>query len=401
MAINATSEGKEVTLHTHFESKSETTTNHKKIINNIFEISAVHEFADSLHEVGEEGKYGYDWYFIKQAPLLNGAPGYDFHWAGTRQVVWTKQKNNTQKQESWYIGQGEVALNYVSAYTMESFFPVSPNVVTLHEVKPTALNETREQTISNSTSIGGAFSGGVSSENGLHGEGQASLNWGLNFQESETTIIYDCTCKSYTDGSKVKWEYTFRKPDYHYQRIKNVPELSHSTFNPVNLWIWRVPTKYRKDITSFKSIITIDVSSIITRYSGSQPAKVIPALSDSVSFDIPLPVPPLLSCQTDYISVDRNGGTKNVAIMTEYENLKITFDGKTSCDWIKVNHLRAHTEKSVLEITVNALEEAQGNRSCTIKVSGDNGGKVLSYQRSSEVKESIELVVSQSKDLVK
>ena len=88
---------------------------------------------------------------------------------------------------------------------------------------------------------------------------------------------------------------------------------------------------------------------------GSQLAKVMSGSYDVKSFDITLPVSSLLSCNKEFLSFDKKGGTKNVLIMTEYKSFAFTFNGKESCDWIKVNHLQAHTESIVLVVSQSKI----------------------------------------------
>lgn len=195
-------------------------------------------------------------------------------------------------------------------------------------------------------------------------------------------------------------EVYFYKPTISYQKLKHIAELSHSTFNPVNLWIWRVPTSMRHQVKSFTSEITVEVSSIIARYSGSQPAKVIPDDSATTSFNIDLPTPDLLSCERGFISIDGSGGTKTVAIMSEYENLVFSFDGNPSCDWVHVEHKQGHTENFILLISVEEMDKVTKKRDCTIKIIGNNTSAKKGFQGDSDITESIELVVTQAHNLI-
>lgn len=78
---------------------------------------------------------GEDCFFIQQYGVLNGAPGYDKHWAGTRIDV---------NGESWYVGQGDVALNYADYYKMTNYITpltdVDTNDIVLLYTAPQAIN---------------------------------------------------------------------------------------------------------------------------------------------------------------------------------------------------------------------------------------------------------------------
>ena len=115
---------------------------------------------------------------IKQNPILNGSPGYDAHWAGTRQKV---------DGESWYVGQGPVNLYYVDSYTLESLFELDKtdkdklSFVDTIKVEPVAINNEETHTSDFGFSIGEA----IGTKGGKDGaKGTVSLNWGLSFNES-------------------------------------------------------------------------------------------------------------------------------------------------------------------------------------------------------------------------
>lgn len=94
---------------------------------------------------------------------------------------------------------------------MSAYINGSKDEVKIYSASPTALNQVRTQTVSDSYSVGGAFSGGITvgGQDKFTANGTATLNWGPNYEQSETTTIYDCTCSNFTEGSSVKWKYTF------------------------------------------------------------------------------------------------------------------------------------------------------------------------------------------------
>ena len=392
----------EIPLHTHIESRKHTVTAQQKIVENTLCISSAHEFSDSLHAREADAENGYDWYFIKQTPKLNGEPGYDEHYAHTRQKV---------NGESWYVGEGKVALYYVSSYTLQSLITETGSnknflsKVDTIKIEPVAINNEETYVSGFGYNIGGAFGIEGGKEGGDSGvKGSASLSWGINFDESVSVAIRDCDCAAYTGGndneSRVKWVYTFKRPKGKYQKIEGIPDLAHSTFTPENIWIWRIPTKHRNLFKTFQSSVQVNVSSIISRYSGSQSAKIINSGPQSVSDTFDLPFPPLLCCEEQFLTFDKDGGTKHLPIMTEYRKLDFSIiDEKgESCSWVNVKHLQAHTENSMLEISVEELSEAAksfNNRNCRIIITGNNDNKTMSYQNTSQDLESIQVVVSQ------
>mgnify|MGYP006990117856 CR=1 FL=1 len=95
---------------------------------------------------------GEDWFFIQQAGILNGAINYQKYWAGTRVSI---------DGDSWYVGQGEVCLNYVDYYTMKNYIPLplgeSSVDAQLVYAEPQAINGTTKYTISESLQLGGSI----------------------------------------------------------------------------------------------------------------------------------------------------------------------------------------------------------------------------------------------------
>lgn len=103
---------------------------------------------------------GEDWFFIQQYGILNGSGGYQKYWAGTR-----------VNGESWYVGEGEVALNYIDYYRMSNDILHSDSSfstdVKLLYAEPQAINGVTSCTISESQSITGIveFEGGATGGN--------------------------------------------------------------------------------------------------------------------------------------------------------------------------------------------------------------------------------------------
>ena len=371
------------------------------------EIASFHEFSDSLHEAEADGTYGYDWYIITQTPKLNGEPGYVEKWAGSWIDV---DRSNGKKVESWFVGQGRVALYYVDSYVLEAFIKPKDqksdlSKVAIIKVDPVGINEEKIYTSEFGYDIGGTLGINRGAEgNKTTGGVSVSLSSGVNCRESVSFTVRDCNCLTYTGGkdneTRVKWEYTFKKPSGKYQKIEDVAKLSHSTFTPTNIWVWRIPTKYRQQFLTFTSSIQVNVASIITRYSGSQNAKIINSIPAVYSTEFKLPLPPLLCCEKQFLTFDKGGGASDVALRTEYDKLSISAldENNEPCDWVKVTHLQADTEESRLKIKVEPLENPTMDRKCKLIITGDNGGRKKAYQDGKQDLEEIQIVISQSEN---
>ena len=314
--------------------------------------------------------------------------------------------------ENWYVGQGRVALYYVDSYTLEAHMigdDKALQYVKRIQFEPEAINNEEVHTSSFGFNIGGSlgFSGGKASGD-IQALGSVGLTGGITVNDEVAVTVRDCNCTAYTGGANptsIKWIYDFKNPHGKFQKIEGVPDLAHSTFSPVDYWVWRIPTKYRQKFKSFMTSVQVNVASIITRYSGSQPAKIINSKPESVDFSVDLPYPPLLCTEVQFVQVDKAGGTKQIPLMTEYKDLRIEIrdiESGEACDWVEVKQLHSHTEHSVLEITIDSMDlqgEDNPSRNCEIIVSGNNQGQLLSYQKNEEDIESIQIIVSQFKKM--
>lgn len=293
---------------------------------------------------------GEDWFFIQQYGILNGAPGYDKHWAGTRVKV---------NGDSWYVGQGDVCLNYVDYYKMKNYIPLPENAdnvsAELVYADPQAINGVTSYTVSEGIDIGGTvgFEAGVSGGN-LEAKGSGSFSVGANFTSSYSFEVQDCTCKGISlseNNSSAEWEYRFKRAAQNrsagkWQHLHDPAALSCSVFSPLNSWVWKFSTDKRDIYKSFTTTMEIGIMNTISRYSGSQSPKHIPGTGgeNSASFNITFHMPPLLGVDTKSLMFDKEGGTQkfNIAVQGTW-SLKI----KNTPSWIRANQSSgtgAHSE---------------------------------------------------------
>ena len=192
---------------------------------------------------GTNANGGEDWFFIQQYGILNGAPGYDKHWAGSRVNV---------NGDSWYVGQGEVCLNYVDFYKMKNYIPLPENAdnvsAELVYADPQAINGVTSYTVSEGIDIGGTvgFEAGVSGGN-PEAKGSGSFSVGANFTSSYSFEVQDCACKGISlskNNASAEWEYKFKRAAQNrsagkWQYLHDPAALSCSVFSPLNSWVWK------------------------------------------------------------------------------------------------------------------------------------------------------------------
>ena len=345
----------------------------------------------------ESSNDGEDWHFIQQHGILNGENGYSKYWAGTRVKV---------NDKSWYVGEGEVCLNYVDYYQMTntpnftSDQDDEENSIRLVYAEPQAINGETKHTISESISLSGSigFEAGLDSSGGT-GKGSGSLAMGAGFDSSYEFTVQDCSCRgiSLSEGTaSAGWQYTFKRASQNrsagkWQRLHDPAELSKSVFSPTNSWVWVIPTKNRDSYKSFTSQFKIGVMNTISRYSGSQSPKHIPQVlqKDTISFDVTLHLPPLLVVEQHELLFSKDAGTKKIHIAS-HGGWKV--EKPAGVDWMRVSPESSPSEQSIIRVTVDQLSSGT-ERSTTFKLL-----RIKGTQADGDVAtdESIEIQVFQS-----
>jgi len=308
---------------------------------------------------GKNVNGGEDWFFIQQYGILNGAPGYSKYWAGTRVKV-----NN----ESWYVGQGEVCLNYVDYYKMKNYISLPDGSAKVSAdlvyAEPQAINGVTSYTVSEAVEIGGTigFEVGKSKE-GTEGKGSGSFSAGANFSSSYTFEVQDCSCQGTSlskNNTSAEWEYRFKRASQNrsagkWQYLHDPAALSYSAFSPLNSWVWKFGTDKRDAYKSFVSEMEIGIMNTISRYSGSQsPKNIAGKCSDgqksNVSFDITFNMPPLLGVDVKSLMFDKDGGTKklNIAVQGTW-SIKI----KDTPSWVRADQNSGTGENTEVFISVD------------------------------------------------
>jgi hypothetical protein len=323
----------------------------------------------SCHKfVGTDSDGGEDWFFIQQNAILNGGEGYDKHKAHTRIKV---------NGESWYVGEGDVCLNYIDYYKMQNYLSTNDqNQVDadLVYVAPQSINNVTTCTVSEDVSVSGTagFEGGT---NEL--KGTASFSCKAGFSNSYSFQIQDCTCKGTSlskDNASAEWVYSFKRASQNraagkWQHLYEPADLARSTFSPVNTWVWKFDTKNRKTYKSFTSNFQIGIMNTISRYSGSQSPKDISGGNANNSVEITLNMPPLLCVNTGNLIFDNEGGTRELEIASQGS---WSLEFKDQPGWIRANTTEGSGKDTTIYISVDPNTAAK-ERLATLQIYRMNG----------------------------
>ena len=102
-----------------------------------------------------------------------------------------------------------------------------------------------------------------------------------------------------------------------WQHLFQPAKLAYSTFSPINIWIWKIPTSKREQFKEFQTEVSLNIMNTISRYSGSQSPKHIPTKTTPHTIKTSLPLPPLLSTDKNTIEFSNEGGMKKLLLASQ------------------------------------------------------------------------------------
>ncbi len=174
---------------------------------------------------------GDDWFYVQQQCVLNGSGAYvgrvEWYQGGAGDVAY------------WYMDKVEIN-SYMNNYLNQ------PSYVGLVQSTPDTANNVTQVTSGVSWTIGGEVSVGSEGASG-------KLSAGVTISNSKTVNISDCTAlnKSNDSGNNAHWVYQFNRCDsvsyFGYAGVTDPPNLSITTFQPLNQWIWRMNNAVRQN----------------------------------------------------------------------------------------------------------------------------------------------------------
>lgn len=324
--------------------------------------------------MGEEANGGEDWFFIQQHGILNSGKDYDCHWAGARQEI---------NDESWYVGDGDVCLNYVDYYMMQNDIKQQNEEESLEAdliyAQPEAINDATSYTISEGVEIGGTIGFEAGSDGGTVAKGSGSFSAGANFSSSYSFNVQDVTCEgtSLSSGTaSASWKYTFKRAAQNrtigkWQHLHEPALLSRSAFSPWNTWVWKFPTSKRDNYKSFTSLFRLSIMNTISRYSGSQSPKHIRSefkKGDNKvdyteqSFEVTLASPPLLGVSESNFLLSKEAQSVQLDLIAQGGwRIDMPKDQK----WIRINK---NTGVGEDKVTISVDELCEGKERMAVFV---------------------------------
>lgn len=339
------------------------------VITHKFEIAgkpcSLSYYVVSAHKyMGKEADGGEDWFFIQQNCTLNGGKGYENYWAGTRVKV---------NGDSWYVGQGDVCLNYVNYYMMQNDIKQKNKEEALDAdliyAEPEAINDKTEYTVTEGVEIGGTVGFEAGFDGGTVAKGNGSFSAGANFSNTYSFTVSDVTCEgtSLNAGTaSASWKYIFKRAKQNraageWQHLHEPAALARSAFSPKNSWVWKFPTGKRDDYKSFDSLFRISTMNTISRYSGSQsPKHIINTFNGDKeyterTFEVTLASPPLLGVRKSNFLLSKDAQSVPLELAAQGS---WTIHVPADQNWLRVSKQSGNGHDTV-NISVDVLD---GNR---------------------------------------
>jgi hypothetical protein len=312
----------------------------------------------SCHSFNAPNAADHDWFYVRQEGLLNASGAY--------RVV----------TGSWPTKPWDTIGYYIGGYDMENFMyglTGQGDWVTLMAANPQNAVGVTQITSGIDWNIGGSVGFGVGTKEGVEGTG--SLSGGVTIQHSSTVSVSDCEVIN-NSGDKVnnaKWSYLFPRRCQAwasgplYASLEPPSLLQHTTFQPVNQWIWNFSPEVRDNLTNYSFRSTFQDTVILSRGDGCRfPWVVNPPIHSTYggpqTFTIPLSFPPLLvvphnvdfSAEAQYKSMD----------IVVARNWKAESDQ----DWCRVEPSSGTGDHTRVNITVDK-NDTSASRTATITFS--------------------------------
>lgn len=350
----------------------------------------------SAHKyMGEDADGGEDWFFIKQDAMVSGGNGYTYKWAGARVDA---------NGESWYVGDGDVCLNYVNYCMMQNDIKQTNKDETLEAdliyAEPEAINNETTHSVTEGVEIGGMIGFEAGSDGGAVAKGNGSFSAGANFSNTYSFTVKDVTCvgTSLSAGiASASWKYSFQRARQNrslgkWQHLYEPAALSRSTFSPKNSWVWKFPTSKRDEYKSFESLFRISTMNTISRYSGSQsPKHIVNTFAkgnvdveyEEQSFEVTLASPPLLGVNKSNFLLSKDAQSVPLELVAQGP---WTIQVQSNQNWLRVNRVTGVGHATV-NLSVDLLTEGN-ERSTSLTLIKSAGRNSLEEQITIEVMQS-------------
>jgi len=238
----------------------------------------VSHFIYSFHSIVT----GEDWFYIQQQGIFNGSGAY-----GGKKL--NNKTQNNGEATSWYMDTIDI-----NTFVKE-FKGNSADVGLLNPSPQTANNEEKV-----SSSISYDVGGDVSLDTGGP---SGKLKGGVSVSNSRSFKVQDVTVNNLCldDFNNAHWVYAFKRcttnMPFLVSFLVGPPELSVSSFQPVNQWIWRFSPDVRKQKPNMHVTFRVNLVSTVAHTYPLIPwitsADHSPLIGTLFEYDLALPVPPV------------------------------------------------------------------------------------------------------------
>ena len=305
-----------------------------------------------------------DYYFVEQSSQLNPS------------ALWKHQPGKTYIPGYWV--ERDYQEGHMRSYSFKNYWPEAPG-------SEAPLDRHSPESANGETSITSGISWNIGGSVGFSGKSAAgSLSGGVSVSTSQTFNIQDCKVDDQGGSSgradMAAWEYRFADPaigdrKFTYASLKDAPLLARSNFQPVDQWIWTVPTAFSKKVRSFRSEFSwIDGKSwgpieewwYIQMY----PAKHEPWMSMPHMIEVPIERPPLLAIAPGQMDFTKNGESRAMTLVSALE-----WTASSSAEWLHVDEGNGQkTEASGVPIHVTVDPNDSGaDRKATVTLRSTDG----------------------------
>ena len=276
-----------------------------------------------------------DYYYVTQSAQLNPS------------VRWHNEKGYVHGITTYAAHQW----GHMRRYLFKNYWYDDPgNAAPLVQSSPATANNTATITSGVSWSLGGSvgLSGSLGADKtGPKGEvgANGSLSIGVSISSSRSVNVADCSvndkCGSEGMARLAAWEYTFADPangERHsfWTDLEDAPMLSRSNFQPVNQWIWTVPSAFSKKVKDFKSEFTWTNGNSYGPFNEVW-IEVIHATHEDDDwvyhgFWVPVKRPPLLAISAGQMQFEAKGESKALTLVSALD-----WTASSDSDWLEIN----------------------------------------------------------------
>lgn len=224
----------------------------------VYTMYPFHQFKDA-----NGGSVSYDWLYVEQQGYLSAEPRY------------------TKFGEVGGCSNGELSLftsepfisgsctSSIDRYRITNEIPEITTGVTLERSSPATENKTTTTKSGIKWDLGGDFGlkghAGASEKLGpdVSGDVSTTVKGGVSINNESTFVTSDCTTTEISKNNAPGWQYSFTRPTQYgwavaSARLNPPVELSRSTFQPVQKWIWRLTPDIREKKQNFKTKLKVD-----------------------------------------------------------------------------------------------------------------------------------------------